>query len=284
MKNFYYFLISGYGEAVFGYVRQSVVDGIPWPEAYWTLDPSRRTLTLLATDFDTRSAYVQQTLRLGFEAGKVPYPRGWTDELCAVKTRHGNHVLSMDESGADLFGISCEAVCLTAWTNTELGRRYWVQRRAMTRRTSPGLFDNTAMGSLREREEPFEGMVRETLEEAGLPEEYLRNNVKNCGTVSYHLTVLDDKTVGSLPHVQYVYELELPADIKPAPVDGEVDSFELLSAEEVMQALRERKFKPNMGATWLDHFCRHKFLTPETEPNYDEIWSRVHRKHEMFIC
>lgn len=50
----------------------------------------------------------------------------------------------MDGCGVDPFGIKSFGVHLTAYDKTEDGStKYWVPRRAKTKRTYPGMLDNT---------------------------------------------------------------------------------------------------------------------------------------------
>jgi len=59
---------------------------------------------------------------------------------------------------------------------------------------------------------PSFATIRETAEEASLPEDYTRANVKSCGTLSYQMSQTDAGKLGCQHQVQYLYELELPQD------------------------------------------------------------------------
>jgi 8-oxo-dGTP pyrophosphatase MutT (NUDIX family) len=83
------------------------------------------------------------------------------------------------------------------------------------------------------------------------------------------------------PECQYVYDLELSEDVVPVPDDNEAEDFRLLSVEEVREALAAGKFKPNCAVVLVDFFVRHGFLTPENEPEYIEVVSRMHRRLEF---
>ena len=106
------------------------------------------------------------------------------------------------------------------------GLKLWVPRRAKTKQTYGGMLDNTVAGGMATGEEPLECVIREAAEEASLPEEVVRKNVTAAGTITYML-LRDAKAGGETglvqPECQYVYELELPADIIPKPCDGEVE-------------------------------------------------------------
>jgi 8-oxo-dGTP pyrophosphatase MutT (NUDIX family) len=88
------------------------------------------------------------------------------------------------------------------------------------------MLDNTVAGGIAAGEDPFESLVREADEEASLPEEIVRKDTKACGTVTY-IHVRDERAGGEIgfiqPECQFVYDLELPADVVPKPNDSEVE-------------------------------------------------------------
>jgi 8-oxo-dGTP pyrophosphatase MutT (NUDIX family) len=100
---------------------------------------------------------------------------------------------------------------------------------------------------------PRHSIIRECWEEASLDPAWVAPRLRQAGVVTYHYRT----DWGWLqPEVQYVYDLELPdpdnlADgehkVIPTtnPADGEVESFELLSLEEVVQRMVAGEFKPN---------------------------------------
>jgi hypothetical protein len=65
------------------------------------------------------------------------------------------------------------------------------------------------------------------------------------------------------------------------PKDGEVESFELWSVEEIKEALGKGEFKPNCALLVLDFFVRWEILTESNEGDYKEIKERLHRKLEF---
>ena len=145
------------------------------------------------------------------------------------------------------------------------------------------MLDNTVGGSLRSGEKAIDCIVREVAEEGAIPEEYTREHVKACGTLSYQMDRTDDGREGCQHQVQYLYEMELPGDIVPRPNDGEVEEFILMSLDEVVAALRRGEFKLNYGMTWMSYLVRHGIINAENEKNLVEICARMNRKHDLFI-
>lgn len=76
------------------------------------------------------------------------------------------------------------------------------------------------------------------------------------GAVSY--TYLDEDG-NARRDVLYCYDLELPADFTPRPVDGEVERFDLRPVEWVVEKVVEGiEYKPNCNLVLIDFFVRYK--------------------------
>ena len=66
--------------------------------------------------------------------------------------------------------------------------------------------------------------------------------------------------------VFFVYDLELPADFTPVPVDGEVESFELMDLQTVVNLIAEtEEFKPNVALVIVDMLVRRGIVTAESK-------------------
>ncbi|KDN44276.1 hypothetical protein RSAG8_05540, partial [Rhizoctonia solani AG-8 WAC10335] len=120
-------------------------------------------------------------------------------------------------------------------------------------------------------------MVKECEEEASLAEDIARKHLKAVGAVSYFF----QNERGNLqPEVDYMYDMLCPSADDPAfvpkPLDGEVESFELMNWEAVVEKMKAGEFKGNSALALVDFFVRHGIVTPENEPNYLEIVTRMH--------
>ncbi len=127
----------------------------------------------------------------------------------------------------------------------------------------------------------FECIIREADEEASLPDKLVRDGARSVGTVTY-IYVTEEKYVGEdgfiYPECQWIYDLELPADLVPQPKDGEVDEFYLCDVEQVKRDLANDKYKHNCALVTLDFFIRHSILTDDDEPELAAIKERMHRQ------
>ncbi|GME57217.1 hypothetical protein GTA08_BOTSDO09400 [Neofusicoccum parvum] len=273
-------------DTILGFVLPAVAEvlrGLP----SWTLSDDDHSLVLAAGASEAeRSAVVAQTCAAMRETGHFQVLAGWRDELYPVYGRDGRLLFKIERAASPLFGVVSYGVHMTAYLRSAAdgAYRFWVPRRALTKQTYGGLLDNTVAGGLAAGEKPSEALVREAEEEASLPAELVRERARAVGNVSYFL-VRDERAGGETgllqPESQYVYDLELPEDVVPKPNDDEVEAFALLSTEEVQVALQRGEFKPNCALVMLDFFVRHGVLTPENEPDYLEIVSRLHRRFEF---
>ena len=255
----------------------------------WTLDDSSRTLLLEGPDAASRSTTIASTARAMQATGHFDVLKKWRDELYPVYGPGGEVLFTVERAASPLFGVVTYGVHLTAYVrgrdaegNEEL--KFWIPRRARSKQTFGGMLDNAVAGGIAAGEAQFECLVREASEEASLPEQLVTDRAKPAGTVSYFY-VRGESAGGETgllqPECQYVYDIELPAEVKPRPNDDEVEEFYLWDAEEVREALRRGEFKPNCALVILDFFVRHGLMHAGNEKDYVEIVSRLHRRLEF---
>jgi isopentenyldiphosphate isomerase len=285
INTYYALYVKAHPETELGYLLPSVTEvfrGLP----DWKINDEERSLTLITGSTEQeRSKVVQATIRAMHATGHFKVLSKWRDELYPVYGPKGELLFSMERSASALFGIVTYGCHMTAYVEgneaKEEPMKLWTPRRAANKQTYGGMLDNTVAGGIATGESPFGSLVRESAEEASLPEDLVRQHAKAAGTVTY-FHIRDHRAGGETrllqPECQYVYDLKLPADVVPKPADDEVESFELLTVEEVKTALRNGEFKPNCAMVLLDFFVRHGILTAETDENYIEIVSRLHRR------
>lgn len=125
---------------------------------------------------------------------------------------------------------------------------------------------------------PNETIVRECTEEASLPSHFVKKHARSTGMLNY-MNRSPSKWV--LPGIYYLYELRLPNDGTIMPCtnakDGEVDAFQLMDVEEVMQRLHRGQFKPSSAMALVDFCIRRGIITPESEPGYLDVCMAMRR-------
>lgn len=288
VNTYYALYVKDHPNTELGYLLPSVTEvfrGLP----DWRIDDEERSLILVTGRTEAeRTQVVQATIRAMHATGYFKVLSKWRNELQPVYGPQGEVLFSMERAASALFGITTYGCHMTAYVqgneDKEQQTRIWVPRRAANKQTYGGMLDNTVAGGIATGETPFESLVRESAEEASLPEELVRKKAKAVGTVTY-FHIRDQRAGGETrlvqPECQYVYDLELPEDVEPKPSDDEVESFELKTVEEVKESIRNGEFKPNCALVLLDFFIRHGILTMETDENYIEIVSRLHRRLEF---
>lgn len=289
LAEYYHFKLEGC-DATLGYMPAKIATQMPINK-HWKLDHQRRTLTFQprdeqgasAVDFESRNWILADYLYEVREKKIFQVLNGWRNERFPIYGPQKEILLSMERSATPLFGVVTYGVHMTGYVETDQGMKIWTPRRALNKQTYPGMMDNTVAGGLAIGEKPFECLVREAEEEASLPAELVRT-AQACGAVTYFL-VRDPKAGGETdlcqPECEYIYDLKMPPDVIPQPSDNEAIDFQLLTIEEVKDAMAAGKFKPNCAHVLLDFFMRHGILTPENEPDYIEILAKVHRRLEF---
>ncbi|KAK0194205.1 nudix hydrolase 20 [Armillaria mellea] len=190
-----------------------------------------------------------------------------------------NYAFEMERSACALFGVVTYGVHMTIYQQDATELRMWIPTRARTKPTWPGYLDNTVAGGIPSRMGIFDSLVKECMEEASIEEDIVRQYVHGTGAVSYFFRT----SAGWLqPEVEYVYDLAIPANhpdpsvFEPNPSDGEVESFEFLHLDDIMPKLRAGLFKPNCAVVLIDLLIRLGRITPENEPEYMKILTRLH--------
>ncbi|KAI0324614.1 hypothetical protein GY45DRAFT_1340662 [Cubamyces sp. BRFM 1775] len=201
-----------------------------------------------------------------------------------------NYAFRMERAATGLFGIVIYGVHVTVYEEvpSKDGKqpeyKIWVPRRAATKQTWPGYLDNSIAGGIEAGSGVLDCVVKEAMEEASIPEDIVRRYARPTGTVSNLV-----RTPGGWfqPELGFVHDLCLPPNsgIQPRPLDGEVESFELLSLDKVIEHMRSGLFVSNSATVLVDFMVRKGVISPDDEPHYQEIVARIHRKfrHEFWV-
>lgn len=250
-----------------------------------SINRSSRTISIFPQPSEPeRSAAAAATCAYWRSRNTFQVLSGWRDELYPVYGTDNEVLWNIERSASVLFGIASYGIHMMAYVrcpDASHGIKLWVPRRSATKSTYPSMLDNTVAGGMATGEDKFEALVRECMEEASFPEEIVRKNVKAHDALTY--MYIRGATAGGetglvQPECEYIYDLELPADVIPKPNDSEVEQFYLWTVEEVQEHMKMGEFKANCGIVLLDFFIRHSILTRENESHFDEIKSRIHRK------
>lgn len=220
---------------------------------------------------EERSDAVEEVLRCLRDDGTII---GWRGERFAVGAGFDQPALLLVERAAlSVLGARGYGVHLNGIVTDADGEHMWVARRARDRATWPGLLDQMVAGGQPAGLSIVDNLVKECAEEAGI-DAALAATATAVGTVSY----CHDTRNGIAPGTLFVFDLELPPDFEPRPVDGEVECFERLP----MQALRRRLeqsacFKTNSALVAIDCLVRRGHVRPD-EASYATLVDALHRR------
>ncbi|KAI8631513.1 NUDIX hydrolase domain-like protein [Xylariaceae sp. FL1651] len=280
-----------------GYILPSIVAAMPWTDKF-RVNHDARTVSIPwpkptgtgkatgADDahdaFETR--VIAEQLDRARESDQVAILRKWRAEPYRILGLSDGREVRMARAGSAVFGIQTIGVHMLGFCHdNDSGIKLWIPRRSPTKQTFPGMLDNTVGGGLTADEDTLECLVREAEEEASLPGAWVKERARPVGTISY-FSIRDERAggpdeVGLLqPAIQVLYDLEMPPDMVPRPLDGEVAEFLLWTPKQTLEALREGRFKLNSAVAWIDFFIRHGYITAQNEPDYLELAARIHRR------
>ncbi len=248
-----------------GWIRKDRLEILrAWPEAF-SINEKFVELSPKKDDYEGRSTCLEEAL-LGLRAmGEI---RGWRDEIYPlVEEFNAEPIAQLERAACPYLGMRSWGVHLTGYVKKADGLYIWVAKRALSKQTYPAMLDNMVAGGQPLGISPTENMQKECWEEAGISLD-ISKNLRPVGTVSY----VHQLEEGIKPDQIFLYDLELPENFQPINTDGEVESFSLLPAEEVMEMVRHTDLvKYNCNLVFIDFFLRHGLLSPDSCPDYMQL-------------
>jgi len=210
---------------------------------------------------DQRTAAVDTVLRALHAQGAIA---GWRDEPYTVTASpEGQELFRIERAAVPLFGFWVTGVHVNGIVHTVGGLHLWVGRRSPLKQMSPNKLDQIVAGGRSANHSVIETMLKESDEEAGIPEQLART-ARPAGVISY----CTERPEGLRRDILYVYDLELPASFQPVNQDGEIVEFQLWPVERVAETVRDTDaFKFNCALVVIDLLVRYGLMAPE-EPDY----------------
>jgi 8-oxo-dGTP pyrophosphatase MutT (NUDIX family) len=241
------------GNVRVGSVARVHIDALrAWPQWLRLHDAE---VILTAADPTAALATLNGELR---SAGLV---RGWRDELIAVTPRNGGTPLALIErAAARWWGTLTLGAHANGYVAGPDGRpsHLWIGRRSATKATDPGLLDNLVGGGVPAHQTPWQALLREGWEEAGLDREIMLR--ATAGSV---LRLDRDIPEGLQIEDLHVYDLALPAALLPRNQDGEVQAFLCLPLAEALDLAAGPTMTVDAAMATLDFAVRHHVLPPD---------------------
>ncbi|KAH0490028.1 hypothetical protein TgHK011_001513 [Trichoderma gracile] len=277
----YYRLLLAPDARTHGYIHPNTLARMPWPSSF-SINHSQREVVLSPPPSGTSlsahaNAAFQQAVDAAIESNAFPQLNGMHSEPFLVVG--ARDFIQIERFAASLFGIGTRGAHLTAYSYDGDELRIWVARRSKTLYTYPGMLDSTVAGGVKASDSPLSCILAESMEEASLPASLVGARVRATGVI----TMANRNPRSQLVHseILYTYDLELSGEGEEIPRlgdDGEVEEFVAMGCEEVLRRMRAGEFKTNVCAVMVDFLIRHGRVTPETEPDYVEICTRLRRR------
>jgi 8-oxo-dGTP pyrophosphatase MutT (NUDIX family) len=222
-----------------------------WPAAF-VRRGSQCHLTVAPDERDALLAAVNAALR---EQGLIV---AWRDETYAIVTAHGARPLALIERassrfwGTLTFGAHCNGYVADA-----SGRptHLWIARRSPHKATDPGKLDNLVGGGVPHGQTPFETLVREGFEEAGLDAPTMRQ-----ATPGRVIALACDIAEGFMHEHLHSFDLRLPSALTPVNQDGEVAEVMRLPVAEAIESAATGEMTVDAALVTLDFALRHRLL------------------------
>jgi 8-oxo-dGTP pyrophosphatase MutT (NUDIX family) len=163
----------------------------------------------------------------------------------------------LDRGALPSFGVMGLGVHLNGLVRRAGGPHLWVAKRAADKKLDPGKLDHLVAGGVPAGYSPFETLLKEAEEEAGLPEA-MTAQARQVAVFKYNM----ERPEGLRRDVLYAYDIELPNDFIPHPMDGEVESFALWPLAQVAEVLATSdEFKFNVSLVLIDLLLREGVYT-----------------------
>jgi 8-oxo-dGTP pyrophosphatase MutT (NUDIX family) len=212
-------------------------------------------------EFEDVSAAVDRVVETLVGESVIPK---WRYEFFAVAPAWGAPAhFRLDRGAVPFFGTRAYGVHLNGWTGVGGTLKLWIGRRAADKMVAPDKLDNLVAGGIAWNHGLFETLVKECDEEASIPRPLAARAVP-VGAVSYRM----ETRLGVRNDVLFIYDLEIPDDFRPKCNDGEIASFALMDAADVVDRVRAGDdFKFNVNLVIADFALRRGLVTPD-EPDY----------------
>lgn len=187
---------------------------------------------------------------------------GWREEIYAVVPAWGAPVLArIERAAARFWGTLTFGAHANGYVSGPDGRpsHLWIAQRSPHKATDPGKFDNLIGGGVPHGQTPFETLVREAWEEAGLAADLVLRATRGR-VIDLQRTLPDCAGHGLQREQLFVYDLALPPGLQPRNQDGEVASLQLLPVAEALALAAGDTMTVDAALATLDFALRWRLL------------------------
>lgn len=238
-----------------GWLKRSFAERLEaWPE-YFTV--RQRGVGMLG-QFETpehRSAAIAEVVE---SLAAETVISGWRGELVSVgETFYAPPLFHIERAATRHFGLTAYASHLNGLTARNGEPFMWIARRAENKAIDPGKLDNLVAGRIARGMMPYETLVKESFEEAGMAAELART-AKGAGVVRCKREVDE----GLHNEIIFAHDIILPESFVPNNQDGEVTEFICTSIVDLKQRLEKQPddFTVDAALVALDCLIRRGYI------------------------
>ena len=225
----------------------------PWSR--W-MEVREQAVVLTAGAKDREAVLAEVNARL-HERGLI---RAWRDEpFPLLSPATGQALAVFERASARFWGTLTLGAHCNGWVAGPDGQpqALWIARRSPTKATDPGLLDNLVGGGVPWGQTPWDALVREGFEEAGLNAAQMAR-----ATPGRVIELNRDIPEGRQFERLHVFDLELQAGECPVNQDGEVAEVGLWSIHHTCAAAATDEMTVDAALVTLDFLLRRKLLAP----------------------
>jgi 8-oxo-dGTP pyrophosphatase MutT (NUDIX family) len=238
----------------------------PWGR--W-IEVRSQAVVLTASAAERDAVFAEVNARL-HEQGLI---RAWRNEpfplLCP---RTGQVRAVFERASARFWGTLTLGAHCNGWQAGPDGQAagLWIARRSATKATDPGKLDNLIGGGVPYGQTPWEALVREGFEEAGLnPDQMTR------ATPGRVIELDRDVPEGRQFERLHVFDLQLLEGEQPVNQDGEVAEVDLWPFDQACAAAATEEMTVDASLVTLDFLLRRQLLAPPAAAALEERLARL---------
>lgn len=257
------FMVEG---VLVGWMKRSLAERLrEWPEVF-SVRP--RGVGMLGT-FETavhRSVAIAEVVE---SLATETVINGWRDERVTVaETFYSPPLFHIERAATRHFGLTMHASHLNGLTTRDGEPHMWIAQRADSKFVDPAKLDNLAAGRIPRGLSPFDNMVKESFEEAGIAPDFGKT-ATSAGAVRCKREVDE----GLHHEIIFVHDINLPENFVPQNQDGEVSGFQCVPIAQMLERLEENPHEFTVDAVLvaLDCLIRHGHFKSDREDYLDII-------------
>ena len=164
-----------------------------------------------------------------------------------------NKIFSVERALLSFFGFPAYGIHLNGWRESSDKILFLLAKRSKNLIKFPGMYDNLVGGGQPSQISLQKNLEKESWEEAGISQDYLKNAIFSKAVKYMHTT---DNFLSSA--IIFIYNLKILKHMKFQNKDGEIENFRYFTIDEIYKLIDNKKLKPNSLLPILDLLVKNK--------------------------